>query len=108
MIFDFALIHNKPVIYTNPNFEIGIYDQWWLDQPLWTQTALPRIGQELTEDSMEHIKDLIDTCLSDAQYAEGLRQVKEETWAYIGEGAVRAADYIAKKCEELCERKEEK
>ena len=57
---------------------------------------------------MEHLKELIDTCLSDAQYAEGRRQVKEETWAYAGEGAVRTADYLLKKYEELTKTEEDK
>lgn len=108
VIFDFALIHGKPVIYTNPNFEIGMYDQWWLDQPLWTQTALPRIGQELTEESMEDIKGLIDSCLDDERYVEGIRAVKEETWANIGGGAAAVAEYLVNKCNEILDRKEEK
>ena len=108
VIFDFALVHNKPVIYTNPNFDVGMYDQWWLKTPLWTQTALPRIGQELTEESMENIKEVIDTCLTDAHYAEGLRAVREETWANEGNGAVAMTNYLVAKLDELLGRKEEK
>ena len=50
---------------------------------------------------METLKDLIDTCLTDPQYAEGRRAVKEETWAYSGEGAKRAVEYLLNKYEEL-------
>lgn len=101
VIFDFTLIYDKPVIYTNPNFDISVYDAWWLQQPLWTTSALPRIGQELTEGNMENLKELIDACLTETRFAEGRRAVKAETWAHFGEGAVRTADYLINKYEEL-------
>lgn len=107
VIFDFALVHNKPVIYTNPNFDVSVYDYWWMDTPLWTHSALPRIGQELTEESMENIKEVIDSCLTDARYADGIRAVKEETWAHFGDSARIVADYLEDKCSELLNRKEE-
>ena len=101
VIFDFTLIYDKPVIYTNPNFDVSLYDAWWLEAPLWTQSALPRIGCELSEENMENLKEIIDTCISDPKYADGRRAVKAETWEHPGEGAKRAADYLIKKYDEL-------
>jgi len=101
VIFDFALVYNKPVIYTNPNFDLSPYDAWWLKTPLWTVSALPRIGRELTEESMTNIKKVIDSCLKDSHYAEGRKKVKRETWEHESEGAVRAVDYLLKKYNEL-------
>ncbi len=108
VIFDFTLIYDKPVIYTNPQFDVSLYDAWWLDTPLWTTTALPRIGCELSEDNMENLKELIDNCISDPKYAEGRRSVKAETWEHPGEGAERAAEYLINKYDELTSTKEEK
>ncbi len=108
VIFDFALIYDKPIIYTDPQFDVSLYDAWWLDTPLWTTTALPRLGQQLTEDNMANLKDLIDSCLSDPQYENGRREVKNETWEHAGEGAVLAADYLIGKYEELTTTKEGK
>ncbi|MBE6589203.1 MAG: CDP-glycerol--glycerophosphate glycerophosphotransferase [Ruminococcaceae bacterium] len=102
VIFDFTLIYDKPVIYTDPQFDTSLYDAWWLkDHQLWTTTALPRLGKQLTDESMEHMKELIDSCITDTQYAEGRRSVKAETWEHFGEGAVRVADYLEKRYEEL-------
>lgn len=101
VIFDFTLIYDKPVIYTDPQFDVSLYDAWWMKTPLWTTTALPRLGCQLTEENMDNLKEVIDTCLSDPQYAEGRRQVKAETWEHPGEGAVRAVDYLMSKYEEL-------
>ena len=101
VIFEFSLIYNKPVIYTDPDFDLSPYDAWWLDRPLWTASALPRLGRCLTEENMPHLKDLIDECLTDPRFARGRDEVKAETWMYPGEGAKRAADYLTGKLEEL-------
>ena len=101
VIFDFSLVYDKPVIYTSPNFDLSVYDAWWLEDPLWTISALPRLGRELTDENMENLKDLIDSCMSDPQYANGRREVKAETWEHFGEGTVHVADYLEAKYEEL-------
>ena len=107
VIFDFSLIFDKPIIYTDPRFDLSVYDAWWLKKPLWTLSALPRLGQELTEENMTGLKELIDRCIEDPQYAESRRSVKEETWAYKGEGAARAAEYLIRKYEEVTRTEEE-
>ena len=94
VIFDFSLVFDKPVIYTDPNFDLSQYDAWWLETPLWTVSALPRLGQQLTGEKLDQLKELIDSCLTDPCYAEGRRQVKKETWAYPGEGAKRTVDFL--------------
>ncbi len=102
--FEFALVYNKPIIYTDPKFDLGLYDAWWLKDPLWTVSALPRIGYQLTEENMGDLKSLIDSCLTDPKFAEGRCAVKEETWAYPGEAAAKAADYLVEKLEELAKK----
>lgn len=104
--FDFSLIYDKPVIYTTPNFDLGPYDAWWMDEPLWTTTILPQIGAELTEDKMDSLKELIDTCIEDPRYAEGRKKAKAETWANAGAGAKAVADYLQEKLATLTEKKE--
>lgn len=101
VIFEFCLIYDKPVIYTDPQFDLSPYDAWWLDTPLWTTSALPRLGSQLTDENMNNLKDLIDTCLNDPQYAQSRQQVKQETWEHNGEGAKRAVDFLINKYEQI-------
>ncbi len=101
VIFDFTLVYDKPVIYTDPDFDLSPYDAWWMNEPLWTTTALPRIGCKLTEENMQNLKEVIDECLSAPEYAEGRRAVKAETWEHFSEGAVRTVDYLEAKYDEL-------
>jgi len=108
VIFDFTLVYDKPVIYTNPNFDLSVYDAWWLKKPIWTTGALPRLGRELNDENMDQLKELIDSCLMDSSFEEGRNKVKQETWEYPGEGAVRIVDYLIQKYEELTEKEKEK
>lgn len=101
VIFDFTLVYDKPVIYTDPDFDLSPYDAWWLDKPLWTASALPRIGCRLTNENMNDLKNVIDTCINDPEYAEGRRAVKAETWECCGQGAQRTAEYIIKRYNEI-------
>ena len=106
VIFDFTLVYDKPVIYTDPDFDLAPYDAWWLKQPLWTASALPRIGCRLTDTNMEDLKQLIDQCLTDPRYADGRRKVKAETWEYVNQGAARATDYLIDKYDEILKEEE--
>lgn len=101
VIFDFALIHDKPVIYADTDFDSSPYDAWWLDYQMWTFTALPRIGQKLTMENIDTVKDMIKVCLNDERYIQGRKEVREETWNCQGEGAVRVADYLIGKYKDI-------
>lgn len=101
VLFDFSLVYDKPIIYADTEFDKGPYDAWWLETPYWTFTALPRIGQKLTSDNLDMLKEMIDSCLTDPKYEQGRKEVREETWEHRGEGAVRAVDYCLKKYQEL-------
>lgn len=109
VVFDFALVYDKPVIYTDTEFDPAPYDVCWLENSFWTFTALPRIGEKLTADTLEQLPQLIAKCLSEPKYADGRKEAREETWCCRGEGASRAADYLIGKVNELSdtEKKEE-
>lgn len=101
VIFDFSLVFDKPVIYADTSFNKSPYDACWLDEEMWTFETLPKIGRQLTKDNFEHIKELIDECLNDSRYKEARDTARRETWANIGEGAVRTVDYLMEKHKEL-------
>lgn len=108
VIFDFALVYDKPVIYADTEFDSSPYDAWWLDYPMWTFSALPRMGEKLTVENVDKLKEMIDKCINDPEYAKGRMEVSLETWKYKGEGAKRVVDYILAKYREISSVKEEK
>ena len=103
VIFDFALVFDRPVICAYADFDDSCYDAWWLDTPIWTATAIPRIGPVLSGADLPRLKALIDAAIDDPAYAEGRRAVRQETWAHPGEGAARTADYLIAKYRALTE-----
>lgn len=108
VIFDFSLVYDKPVIYADTEFDNSPYDAWWLDTPYWTFTALPRIGQKLTMDNLDSLKEMIDECIQDPKYARGRQEAREETWEYKGKGTERAVEYLLKKYKTLTQTAEGK
>ncbi len=107
VIFDFAFVFDRPVICADTKMNVDPLDAWWLGKPLWAVTALPKIGPTLNEENMAGLKALIDAAIEDKSNEESRHSARDETWAYRGEGAVRAADYIIKKYTELTDAKPE-
>ena len=101
VIFDFALVFDKPVICADTKISVDSLDAWWLNTPYWTTTAIPRMGPVLRKENLGEIKDLIDQAIEDKSYTESRHEVRDETWMCRGEGAKRAADYLIAKYEEL-------
>ena len=105
VIFDFSLIFDKPVIYTNAKFDINPYDASWIDEPLWTFSILPEIGIELTDENVGDIKNLIDRCIEDSSFKEGRDKARAQTWEHIGEGTKRCVDFVMKEYNEVIGKK---
>lgn len=102
VIFDFALVHNKPVIYTDTHIDVSPYDAWWVSEDLWTYSALKRIGRHLGEcGNAQSLKALIDECLQSSSLKHGLDEVREEVWQKRGEGTLATVDIIINKLNEL-------
>lgn len=106
VMFDFALVYDKPIIYTDTQFDVSPYDAWWLKSPIWTFAVLDKLGLKLTQENMNEIKSLIDKCLTDERFANGRDEARSECWEHIGEGAVRTSDYLEQKIELLRNPKE--
>lgn len=101
VVFDFALVYDKPVLYTDPQINLDVYDAWWLNKPLWTESALPRLGMALTAENLGMLDDLIAQLLADPRFTSGRAEVREECWAYPGEAAARSVDFLLAKLAEL-------
>ena len=111
VIFDFSLVFNKPVIYTEPSNDWSQYDCAWDTEELWTYQILPQIGRKLTPDNFENIGKLVEDCISgsDAKdLAKGRDIAREQTWCNMGKGAEKTADYLISKHEEIVRKEKEK
>lgn len=94
VIYDYSLIFNKPLIYTDTEFDTLPYDADWLDEKIWSLRVLPKIGIKLEEQDFDKLKNVIDNALSNKKLEEGRKEVCQEAWKHKGESAVRVVDYL--------------
>ncbi len=101
VIFDYALVFDKPVIFSPGEFDKSPYDAWWLDENLWTFDVLPQFGAELKSEGIKDIKNIIDVCLKDKENKDK-KAIKETAWPEVGNSSRMIVDYMVKKEEEIC------
>ena len=101
VIFDFALVFDKPVIYADTAFDKAPYDAYWLQEEMWTFRILPEIGRPLTRENFPALPGLIAECLTDDRFAKGRARAREEAWSCPGESASCICDYLEEKQETL-------
>ena len=104
VLFDFALVFDKPIIYTDTHFDKSVYDACWLDDELWVFKTLGKIGQKLTEEKFPVLKEMIDNGLKDTQYAQARENARNEGWAYRGEATKNTVDFLLEKYDQLHEK----
>ena len=97
VVFDYALVFNKPIIYTNPRLNYDKRDACWLKRPIWTESALPRLGIELTDERLLKMKETIDYVLHNDDFEKGRNEVKSEVWQKEGEGAINVKNFLVEK-----------
>lgn len=101
IVFDYAFVFEKPVIYADTTFDPKPYDASWLEEPIWNYEVLKEIGVQLTPENAENIGKLIEDCLASADLKSGIRKVREESWECIGESAKKTADWLMEKCTQV-------
>ena len=101
VVFDFALVFDKPVICADVSFDKGVYDAWWLEEEMWTFEVLPKLSLQLTEDNLGNMRELIDRALNAPELKAGRDLVREQTWTNRGHSVEAMADYLVKTKERL-------
>ena len=99
IIFDYAFLCDKPVMYVNANLDLLPYDAWDLKKPLWQFEILKKMGIELKEEQFASIKDVIQSASDSPELAQGRRDAKAQAWMHIGESGKLVADYMISKVE---------
>lgn len=101
VIFDFLLVFDKPIMYANAEFSKDPYDAWWLEGKPWTFEILPKVGKEITENSLGNLKSMIDECMLDPSYKKARDEVRAKAWKNIGNASNSTCDYLINKLKEL-------
>lgn len=104
IIFDYAIIFDKPLIYTEPSgFDTKQYDADWLAEPRWSFKVLPEIGLKLEEENFSKIKEIIKNALNNKALKKGRDEVRNQAWGNRGKAAYLIANYLINKQKSLLE-----
>ncbi len=102
IIFDYALVFGKPIIYADTSFDSAPYDAAWIEEPLWRFEVLKDLGVPLKEEDFPRMQEIIDNLLStDWEGCDARERVRSQAWQFIGESAEKTADYMIQKYQEL-------
>ncbi|MCR4775755.1 MAG: CDP-glycerol glycerophosphotransferase family protein [Saccharofermentans sp.] len=101
IMYDFTLIFNKPVIYTEAGFKKDPYDCWCIEGDTWMLSTIKKIGTELNDENIGRIKEVIDTSIKASKETTLIEEARKETWCNIGKSSELIAGYLIDKLAEL-------
>jgi CDP-glycerol glycerophosphotransferase (TagB/SpsB family) len=101
IIFDYAFLFDKPVLYVTQKIDMRPYDADDLytesggpTENLWQFKTVQNIGVELKEEMFDSIADVIKTMTDSTELKTARQQAKAEAWQYEGEAGKRVADFM--------------
>lgn len=100
-MFDFALGFDKPIVYTDVEFDTAPYDSAWLPEKMWEFRTLPRLGNKLEEKDFENINAILDSVIESDILQKNRDEVRSECWEHIGSSSKNCFDYLVNKHGEL-------
>ena len=104
VIYDFTLVFDGALIYTDIDFDTSAYDACWLNEPIWAEEVLPKLGRKLKKEDIANIKTVIEDAINNDEYINGRAEVRETAWMHKGEAVRNTVDYLASKLKELEEK----
>jgi hypothetical protein len=98
IIFDYAFLFDKPVIYVKQRIDLRPYDADDLGEnagdELWQFRILREIGIELREEFFDSIADVIKNVSDSEELKRARKEAKNTAWQFPGEAGKRAADFM--------------
>ena len=109
IIYDYAFLCDKPVMYVNADLDMRPYDAYDLEdngKNIWQFATLKKIGIELKEEHFADIKTIITSASDSAELAAARKMAKEEAWQNDGKAGEAIADFMIGKMNDLDGEKE--
>lgn len=94
VVYDFALLFERPVIMAYEQFDTIIYDYDWMDYNVWHYKELDDFGAWLTSENISDIKNIIVDLLTNDEKKEARIAAKKVLWRNQGKGAEKVVDYM--------------
>ncbi|WP_303918234.1 CDP-glycerol glycerophosphotransferase family protein [Treponema berlinense] len=87
VMFDYALVFDRPFIYADTNFDKSPYDIDWLEEPLWEMQILGKIGVQLKREDFSSIKSIIDKTIESTELEAARNRIRDEAWENRGKAS---------------------
>ena len=97
IIFDYALVFDKPLLYAEATFDTIEYEADWLSETRWALRAVEKIGVRLCERDFDRISDVVVKAICDKNLSVARDEVRRECWGHVGKSAELAADWLIEK-----------
>jgi hypothetical protein len=94
IIFDYAFLFDKPVIYANAHFNRDMYDAGDLDHEPWKFSAVRSFGFELKDSDILSVKTIIEKAVSRYALSAARNKAKETAWSNQGKSGELAVDFL--------------
>ena len=98
IIYDYAFLFNKPVMYVKQGFDLRPYDADDLGEDaiekLWQFKTLKKIGIELKEEEFQIIGEIIQQASDSVELRHARQKARDTAWQYRGEAGKRVVDFM--------------
>jgi hypothetical protein len=94
IIFDYAFLFNKPVLYHSTAFIKEMYDAGDIESEPWKFDAIKKLGIALSEQDIPRINDIIQSAVSDTVLAAERQNAKDTAWQNRGESGKAVVDTL--------------
>ena len=104
IIFDYAFLCNKPVIYVNSELDMLPYDAYDLPdhgKDIWLNKALKEIGIELKEEFFANIKEVIEKASQSKELEANRQKAKNEAWMNEGHAGEAVVDFMVQEVSKM-------
>lgn len=94
IIFDYAFLLNRPLIYADTEFDNSVYDAAWLDEKMWILMTADKMGVKLEESKIPNVKNLILDAMRSEKLTKARESVKSECWENVGMAAKAIVNFL--------------
>ena len=94
VVYDYALVFNRPLIYADTQFDKAPYDAAWFEEDQWKFRNLPKLGIPLKQEDFPRLREIIEELINSDVYEKGREEVRDFVWMHRGEAASRTVDYL--------------
>lgn len=101
IMFEYAFLFNKPILYQNSKMNDEIYDYSELGIKPLRYSVLNDIGVELTENNIDIIDKIVEELRNNEKIFQQINNAKNLFWAEQGIGAKNVVNYLIQKQKDI-------